>query len=150
MPQDTDWDASRDACAEVDNSAVYSAFDRCHRALGTLYKHGSSLPRRLRSSRTAYVTFFRSHNSLRAEEAVVEHRLDQSVLEHSSLRVEEAVVGHRDQSVLEHGSVVEVGDLQVHQIPHVLLLSELAVPVHRRQRIRGLCLILRTQSSHVE
>jgi hypothetical protein len=130
MPQDTDWDASHDACAEVDNSAVYSAFDRCHRALGTLRKHGSSLPRRLRSSRTAYVTFFRSHNSLRAEEAVVEHRLD--------------------QSVLEHGSVVEVGDLQVHQIPHVLLLSELAVPVHRRQRIRGLCLILRTQSSHVE
>jgi hypothetical protein len=147
MPQDTDWDARRDACAAVDNSAVYSAFDRCHRALGTLRKRGSSLPRRLRSSRTADVTFFRSHDSLRFEEAVVGHMLDQSMLEHSSLRVEEAVVGRKDQSVLEHRSVVEVGDLQVHQIPHVLLLSQIAV---NRQRLRETCLILRTQNLHAE
>jgi hypothetical protein len=116
----------RDAWAEVDSFAVYSAFDRCHRALGTLRKHGSSLSRRLRSSRTADVTFFRSHDSL---------------------RFEEAVGGHKGQSVLEHRSVVEVGDLQVHQIPHVLLLSQLAV---NRQRLRELCLILRTQNLHAE
>jgi hypothetical protein len=100
-------DATQDACAEVDNFAVYSAFDRCHHALGTLRNHGSSLLRRLRNSQTADVTFFRSHNSLRVEEAVVGHRLDQSVL------------GYR--------SVAEVGRLDVDQIRHELLVYPLAM-----------------------